>query len=448
MVPACRSVPSVTGASVRAGTGLRCRRSPSRSPIGRTRPGGGPGTIARHLYHAAHGHVDVAGGSVPVGHRPPRAAPPRPADLGHRPVQLPLHLLHAEGGLRPGLRVPAPGPGPDASRRSTGWPGRSSRGRGEAPDHRWRAARPARPAGPDRDAGRAAYAGRLARRPDPDDERLRPPSARAGPPGGRAPAGDGQPRLARRGDVPGDERGRVPGGERPRRDRRRARRSGFGPIKVNMVVRRGINEAIDRADGALGPGGGPHPPLHRVHGRRPLERLAARRGRPGRRGDRDDLGRDAPERRCRRTTRGRSPTAGATSTAAARSGSSPRSPRRSAGPAPGPGSRPTASSTRACSRRGAPTCGRSSGARRPTPSCGPRSGRSGRSGPTATPSSARRRRPTCRGSRCSRSAGTPGDPTSPGRAQSRRLVHRPSTRPRNWWTRPGPVADEVRGQAR
>ena len=31
----------------------------------------------------------------------------RPAHLGHRPLQLPLQLLHAQGGLRPRLRLPA-----------------------------------------------------------------------------------------------------------------------------------------------------------------------------------------------------------------------------------------------------------------------------------------------------------------------------------------------------
>ncbi len=36
-----------------------------------------------------------------------RPAAARPAHLGHRPLQLPLHLLHAEGRLRPGLQVPA-----------------------------------------------------------------------------------------------------------------------------------------------------------------------------------------------------------------------------------------------------------------------------------------------------------------------------------------------------
>ena len=42
-----------------------------------------------------------------------------------------------------------------------------------------------------------------------------------------------------------------------------------------------------RADGRLGARHRGHPPVHRVHGRGPLERLAARRGRPGAGADRD-----------------------------------------------------------------------------------------------------------------------------------------------------------------
>ena len=60
-----------------------------------------------------------------------------------------------------------------------------------------------------------------------------------------------------------------------------AERAGLAPIKVNMVVRRGVNEEQRPADGALRPRARLHPALHRVHGRRPLERLAPRRGRPG-----------------------------------------------------------------------------------------------------------------------------------------------------------------------
>ena len=53
-----------------------------------------------------------------------------------------------------------------------------------------------------------------------------------------------------------------------------AREAGFGPIKIDTVVRRGHNEASilplarwARAEGA-------DPALHRVHGRRPYQRLA------------------------------------------------------------------------------------------------------------------------------------------------------------------------------
>ena len=61
--------------------------------------------------------------------------------------------------------------------------------------------------------------------------------------------------------------------------------AGLAPVKVNMVVKRGVNEqsilpmaehsAAQRARAAV----------HRVHGRRHHQWLAARRGRP-RRGDR------------------------------------------------------------------------------------------------------------------------------------------------------------------
>ena len=100
-----------------------------------------------------------------------RPAATRPAHLGHRPVQLPLRLLHAEGGLRARLRVPRPAraahvrgdraPGPRVRRAR----------RREDPDHRRRAARPPRP----RAAGRAARGDRRPR-PDADDERRAAPA--------------------------------------------------------------------------------------------------------------------------------------------------------------------------------------------------------------------------------------------------------------------------------
>ena len=95
--------------------------------------------------------------------------------------------------------------------------------RREAAHHRRRAARPARPA----DAHRRARGHPPARRrrggPHAHDERVRPARARAAAGRRRPEAGDGQPRLARRRDVRGDERHRLPGGARPRRDRRRHR---------------------------------------------------------------------------------------------------------------------------------------------------------------------------------------------------------------------------------
>ena len=60
------------------------------------------------------------------------------------------------------------------------------------------------------------------------------------------------------------------------------------PVKVNMVVKRGVNEQDVAADGALLPRARARPALHRVHGRGPLERLAAGRRRAGRRDRRGD----------------------------------------------------------------------------------------------------------------------------------------------------------------
>ena len=46
----------------------------------------------------------------------PSAAAARPAHQRHRPLQLPLRLLHAAGGLRPGPRLPAPSRAADLRR--------------------------------------------------------------------------------------------------------------------------------------------------------------------------------------------------------------------------------------------------------------------------------------------------------------------------------------------
>ena len=53
------------------------------------------------------------------------------------------------------------------------------------------------------------------------------------------------------------------------------------PVKVNAVVKRGVNDVRDRRHGAVLPRHGSRAPLHRVHGRRHHERLAAGRRRSG-----------------------------------------------------------------------------------------------------------------------------------------------------------------------
>ena len=97
---------------------------------------------------------------APRRDRHARSSAARPAHLGDRPLQLPLHVLHAEGDLRSRLRVPAEGPGPELRGDRAAGPGLRRAGRREAADHRRRAARPARPAGSDRDARRAPATGR------------------------------------------------------------------------------------------------------------------------------------------------------------------------------------------------------------------------------------------------------------------------------------------------
>ncbi len=122
-------------------------------------------------------------------------------------------------------------------------------------------------------------------------------------------------------------------------------------VKVNAVVKRGVNDDQIVALARHFRGTRPHPPLHRVHGRRRDERLAARRRRPGRRDRRARSTPSCRSSRPRRTTAARSRGAGATATAAARSASSPPSRSRSAATAPARASRPRVGSTRACSPR-------------------------------------------------------------------------------------------------
>ena len=59
--------------------------------------------------------------------------------------------------------------------------------------------------------------------------------------------------------------------------------AGLAPVKVNMVVRRGQNDESDPGDGRALPEQRARAALHRVHGCRHHQRLAARGSRPGRR---------------------------------------------------------------------------------------------------------------------------------------------------------------------
>ena len=60
------------------------------------------------------------------------------------------------------------------------------------------------------------------------------------------------------------------------------------PVKVNVVVKRGLNDDADPRDGRPLPRAGPHAALHRVHGRGRDERLADGRRRAGGRAHRED----------------------------------------------------------------------------------------------------------------------------------------------------------------
>ncbi len=75
----------------------------------------------------------------------------------------------------------------------------------------------------------------------PDDERGPALGGRARPARSRAEARHREPRLARRGSLPGHERGGVPGLARTG-PIAAAQAVGLTPVKVNTVVKRGVNE--------------------------------------------------------------------------------------------------------------------------------------------------------------------------------------------------------------
>ena len=206
----------------------------------------------------------------------------RPAHLGHRPLQLPLHLLHAQGGLRADYAFLPRDQVLSFEEIERRRPDLRRARRREAADHRRRAARPARSARPDRDARRAPTTRRRRARPDADDQRLG--AARAGRPLAEA----GLQRVTVSLDSLDDAVfGAMNGIDFPvarvldgidAASRRASSRS-----RSTWSSGAAINESSIVADGALGARDGRDPAVHRVHGRRPLERLAARRGGPGRR---------------------------------------------------------------------------------------------------------------------------------------------------------------------
>ncbi len=280
------------------------------------------------------------------GHAPSAAA--RPAHLGHRPLQFPLHLLHAEGGVRRGLPVPAARASCSPSRRSRASRASSSslgvkkiRLTGGEPllrtEHR----------APGRDA-RARFGATSTSRS--------PPTARCSRSKAQALKAAGLKRVTVSLDSLDDATFRAMNdADFPVANVLEgidaAAAAGLAPIKINMVVKRGVNDASDRADGAPLPRHRPHRALHRVHGRRQHQRLAH-----GRRGSRraEIVRRSARDSRSSRSTpnyarRSRRALA-LPRRRAARSASSPRSRRRSAATARARGSPPTARSTPACSR--------------------------------------------------------------------------------------------------
>ncbi len=132
--------------------------------------------------------------------------------------------------------------------------------------------------------------------------------------------------------------------------------AGLAPVKINMVVKRGVNEHSDPADGA---------PLQGQRATSCASSNSWTSARPTAGAwttwlpSREIVAHDR-RARCRsnrsiRITAAKSPSAGATATARARSASSPRSPRRSAATARARASPPKACSTPACSRPRATT---------------------------------------------------------------------------------------------
>src|SRR3970282_2640241 len=130
----------------------------------------------------------------------PGPAPPAPPSPGHRPLQLPLHLLHAEKSLRPRLPFPRPARAVDLRRDHTPHPALPSPWRRKAPPDRGRAPAAPEPRPPRPDAVRDP-----GHRSDPDDERRAPGPAGQDAQGCGAPADYGEPGQPGQRRLPDDE---------------------------------------------------------------------------------------------------------------------------------------------------------------------------------------------------------------------------------------------------
>ena len=215
-------------------------------------------------------------------------------------MQLPLRLLHAARRLRPRPRLPAAGGAARPSRRSRGWwrssPGSASRRCGLPAGSRSSAASCPRWSRAGGDPGR--------RRPDPHHQRRAP--RRAGRRARRLPDcdrvtisldADDDATFMRMNDA-GVPVSRVLAGIEA------AEAAGLGPIKLNMVVKRGWNEHAILPMARRFRGTGRILRFIEYMDVGPLERLAPGRGGDRRRDPRNDCARSFPWSRWRPRSRG------------------------------------------------------------------------------------------------------------------------------------------------
>ena len=231
---------------------LRTRAIAGRPGLTRVLDGAG----AYHPWMSEHPSITVD--------RPAGPADARPAHLGHRPLQLPVHLLHAARGVRRGFRFL-----PRAELLTfeeiarlarlfidNGVTRSGSPAASRCSDATWTAGRAAR---------RHRWPGR------PGDDHQRRAARRQGAQRWRVPVCAGSRSASTRSTMglrPAQRRGHVPVA-RVVEGIEAAEAAGLAPIKIDTVVRRGHQRGQRPADGSRGPASGLDHPVHRVHGRRP-----------------------------------------------------------------------------------------------------------------------------------------------------------------------------------